>query len=166
MTLMLSWLQVVLITLMILLVITQMVSIRIRYDKRFIFDIDFTLVSFTFIPNEKRKNGKRGNYKPSIRSIIKVVDYALSKSQLQIAAIPRLMPDKNAPLIYGYDEIIIHIALSYLDKKAISVSYLGAETQEYPLDITFKLSLYHLACTIVLYLKESHKSRQKARMRL
>ena len=166
MTLMLSWLQVVLITLIILLIITQTVSIRIRYDKRFILDIDFTLVSFTFIPNGKRKNGKRGNYKPGIRSIIKAVDYALSKSQLQIAAIPRLTPDKDAPLIYGYGEIIIHIALSYLDKKSISVSYLGAETQEYPLDITFKLSLYHLVCTIVLYFKECRKSRQKARTRL
>ena len=163
---MLSWLQAVLIALIILLIITQTVSIRIRYNKRFIFDLDFTLVSFTFIPDKKRKNKKRENLKLGIRSIIKVVDYALSKAQLQITETPRLTPDNDAPLIYGYGEIFFHIALSYFHKKAISVSYSEAEQSPYLLDVTFKISFYHLVCTFVLYLKESRKSKGKARARL
>ena len=166
MTLMLSWLQVVLITLTFLLIITQTVSIRIKYDKRFIFDIDFTLVSFAFIPNKRKKNRKPKNAYPGIRSIVKVIDYAISKSQLQIAAIPLLPPDNNHPLIYGYSEFFRYIALSYLDKRAVSVSYLEAESPKHFLDITFKISFYHLVSTLVLYLKECQKTRQKARVRL
>ena len=166
MTLMLSWLQVVLITLLILLIITQTVSIRIKYDKCFIFDCDFTLVSFTFIPDKKKKNKKAKSMPLGIRSIIKVVDYALSKSQLQITAIPLLPPDNNHPLIYGYSEFFRYIALSYLDKKAISVSYLEAGSPEHLLDINFKISFYHLVSTLVLYLKECRKTRQRVRVRL
>ena len=166
MTLMLSWLQAVLITLIVLLIITQTVSIRIRYDKSFIFDIDFTLVSFSLTPNEKKKTKKRENARPGIRSIVKIVDYALSKSQLKIVAIPRLTPDNDSPLIYGYGEIFFHIALSYFHKKAISVSYSEAEQSPYLFDVAFKISFYHLVCTVVLYFKACRKSRQKARARI
>ena len=166
MILMLSWLQAVLITLIVLLIITQTVSIRIRYDKCFIFDIDFTLVSFSLTPNEKKKTKKREHARPGIRSVIKTVDYALSKSQLQIAAIPRIVPENDMSLIYGYGEIFLYIALSYFHKKAISVSYSEAERSPYLFDVTFKISFYHLACTVVLYLRECRKSKQKARARL
>ena len=166
MILMLSWLQAVLITLIVLLIITQTVSIRIRYDKCFIFDIDFTLVSFSLTPNEKKKTKKREHARLGIRSVIKTVDYALSKSQLQIAAIPRIVPENDMSLIYGYGEIFLYIALSYFHKKAISVSYSEAEQSPYLFDVTFKISFYHLVCTIVLYFKECRKSKQKARARL
>ena len=166
MMMLLSSLQAVLITLIVLLIITQTVSIRIRYDKCFIFDIDFTLVSFSLTHSEKKKARKRECARPGIRSIIKTVDYALSKSQLKIVATPRLTPDNDAPLIYGYGEIFFHIASSYFHKKAISVSYSEAERSTYLFDVTFKISFYHLVCTIVLYFKECRKSRQKTRARI
>ena len=77
MTLMLSWLQAVLITLIVLLIITQTVSIRIRYDKSFIFDIDFTLVSFSLTPNEKKKTKKLPNLINRANSIELALFFAL-----------------------------------------------------------------------------------------
>ena len=162
---MLSGLQAVLIILVILLIITQTVSIRIRHDKRFIFDFDLTLLSFTLIPERKKERSKSRNGNPGIRSIIKIIDYALAKSHLEIFSIPQLTPDRENPLAYGYAEILRYIILAHFDRKSKSLSYYRAEHSGYPLDVTFKISFYHFICTLVLYFRECHKSRQKARTR-
>ena len=163
---MLSGLQAVLIILILLLIITQTVSVRIRYDKRFIFDFNLTLVSFTIIPDGKSRRSKSKDKKASVISILKAVDYALERSHLEIAAIPQIMPDREHPLTYGYVEILKYIILSHFDRKTRSLGYSKAERTDYPFDITFKISFYHLVCTLILYLKECHKSRQKARARI
>ena len=162
----LSGLQAVLIILIILLVITQTVSVRIKHDERFILDFDLTLVSFSLIPDKKGKRSKSKIGKPGILSIIKVVNYALARSHLQIAATPQLTPDRDNPLAYGYAVIFKYIVLSYFDKRSISLSYSKAERSDYPLDVTFIISLYHLVCTLVLYFRECRKSRRKARARI
>ena len=163
---MLSGLQAVLIILIILLVITQTVSVRIRHDNRFIFDFDFTIVSFTLIPRRTRRNSRSKNNKIGVLSIIKLIGYALEGSHVEINAMPRFTPNQWHPLAYGYTEILRNILLSYIDKKSASVSYCEAERLNKSFDITFKTSFYHLVCTIVLYFRECRKSRQKARARI
>ena len=162
---MLSGLQSVIIILIILLIITQTVSIRIKYDKRFILDFDLTLISCTLIPERKKERSESKNGKPGVLSIIKVVDYALERSHLEIVAIPQLMPDRENPLAYGYAEILKYIVLSHFDKKVVSLSYSEAEHTNFPLDVTFRISFYHLVYAIVLYFKECRKSKRKARAR-
>lgn len=163
---MLSGLQAVLIILIILLIITQTVSIRIWYDNRFIFDFDFTIVSFTLIPRRTRRNSRSKSNKIGVLSIIKLISYVLEGSHVEINAMPRFTPNQGHPLTYGYTEILRNILLSYIDKKSASVSYCEAERSVCPFDITLKTSFYRLVFTFVLYLKECQKSRQKARARL
>lgn len=163
---MLSGLQAVLIILIILLIITQTVSIRIRYDNRFIFDFDFTIVSFTLTPRQKQKSTRSKGNKIGVLSIIKLIDYALDGSRVEINAIPRPAPNQAHPIAYGYAEIFRNVLLSYIDRKAVSTSYCEAERSSCPFDITLKTSFYRLVFTLVLYLKECQKSRQKARARL
>ena len=163
---MLSGLQAVLIILIILLIITQTVSIRIKYDKQFTFDFDFTLVSFTFAINKPRENSRSKNRKISISSLIEMIDYALEKVYIEITSIPIILPDQEHPLAYGYIEIIKSVLLSYVRKKAIYVGYSKAEQPCPPLDVTFKISFYHLVCILILYFKERRKSNQKARTRV
>lgn len=160
---MLSGLQAVLIILVILLIITQTVSIRIRYDNRFIFDFDFTIVSFTLTSRQKQNSSRSKSNKIGVLSIIKIIDYALEGSRVEINAIPRPAPNQEHPIAYGYAEILSNILLSYIARKAVSASYYEAERSNYPFDIAFKTSFYHLVCTLVLYLKECHKPRRKAR---
>ena len=162
MPLMLSGLQAILIILVILLIITQTVSIRIRYDKILIFDFDLTLLSFTLIPEKKKERSKSKKGNPGILSIIKIIDYALAKSHFEIISIPRLTPDRENPLAYGYAELLRYIILAHFDKKTKSLTYYQAECSAYPLDVTFKISFYHFVCTLVLYFRECHKSRKKA----
>ena len=165
-TWMLSGLQAVLIILIILLVITQTVSVRIRYDNRFIFDFDFTIVSFTLISRRTRRNSRSISNKIGVLSIIKLIGYVLEGSHVEINAMPRFAPNQGYPLAYGYTEILRNILLSYIDKKSASVSYCEAERLNQSFDITFKTSFYHLVCTLVLYFRECRKSRQKARARI
>ena len=163
---MLSGLQAVLIILIILLIITQTVSIRIRYDNRFIFDFDFTIVSFTLTPQQKQKNARSKGNKIGVLSIIKLIDYVIEGSRVEINAIPRPAPNQAHPIAFGYTEILRNILLSYIDKKSASVSCCEAERLNESFDITFKTSFYHLVCTLVLYFRECRKSRQKARARI
>lgn len=163
---MLSGLQAVLIILIILLVITQTVSVRIRHDNRFIFDFDFTIVSFTLIPRRTRRNSRSKSNKIGVLSIIKLIGYVLKGSHVEINAMPRPAPNQAHPIAYGYAEIFRNVLLSYIDRKALSASYCEAERSSCPFDITLKTSFYRLIFTLVLYLKECQKSRQKARARL
>ena len=163
---MLSVLQAALIILIFLLIITQTVSIRIRYSKSLIIDFNLTLVSFSFSPPKRKRRDGLTSAQPSVSEVLKIIKYALSKSRITINSFPELYPNSYTPLIYGFSEALRYTVIAYLEKASVFVRYSEAKTSDHILDVTFDISLYHLARTVMLYFEECHRSRRKARARL
>ena len=163
---MLSGLQATLIILIFLVIITQTVSVRIRYDKRLILDFNLTIFSFSITPQKGKKRNRSKRQRLGISEVLRIIKYGLSRSHITITSFPGAPPDSADPLLYGYTEILRSIALLYLEKSAASASYSTAEPNKYGLDVTVDISFYHLVSTLFLYLGACRKSKRKARTRL
>ena len=164
---MLSGLETMLIILIFLLILTQTVKIRIIYNQRFILVFNFTFLAFTLYPESKKRSKKRRK-RSRAQAILRTLKHALSRTHVAINSFPCLTGETHdvGYVTYGVSKALGGVLAAYIVGSAASIEYDGdSEHTDYPLDLAFHISLYHLILTFAIYLKESNRSNAKARRR-
>ena len=168
----LSFLQIIFITLIILLIFTQTVTVKISKADAFVLEVNFTFFALNFKWHKKSGKKKTKGIALSKKIVdtalaIRVIAFAFSRSHVVLYSLEIFKADNDSEkrfLINGLLEIPRSAILAYL--RQVSGSFHCADSgyvTDAPIVATVHTSLFHLIRTIVFYFKERLKLKHKAR---
>ena len=169
----LSFFQIIFIILIILVILTQNVSLKIVKLDNFLLEFNFTFFAFSVIPGKSKKRKQKNQKKSSPRErlltyslIIKTLKVGLSRSHLKVKELHLGSPpnSEKAYLVKALLNIPRDTALAYLESISASFEYTPQKNDaSADVEAIIYTPLYHLIVTLAYYFKERHKSKHKAR---
>ena len=159
----LSTLRTIHVVLIIMVILTQPVSVRIVKSDGFLLRFNFMFLSFSVDAKKDKSNRKR---KKRLRTsaIFKAIKYGLAGSHVEVRSLISDLPKRGADAFFSAAILSIprYILLAYLDRRSASLSYpLTEEFNQIPLDVTVNISLLRLIFTAVVYFQEIFKIKLK-----
>ena len=158
----LSFLQIIFFVLIILIILTQTVTIRITKEKDFLLHFNFTFLAFTI--NPVANNSKKERKKNTVLPIIKTFILGIEHSYVEINALDfNLEPDGEAKFLWtGLLNIPKGFLLAYIEQKAISFKYSPKkEDFDGAIDISLDTTFYHLIYAFAWYFREKRRLKIK-----
>jgi hypothetical protein len=158
----LSLLRTVYVVLIVLVILTQPVSVHIVKDGAFLLRFNFMFLSFSI--NTKDDRNKKKKNKVNISAIIKAVKYCLAGSHVEVRSLiaESAVQGTNAFPSDAVINIPRYILLVYLERRSASLSYSPSdEYSQRPLDVTVSTALLRLFFTAVVYFQESFKIKRR-----
>ena len=159
----LSLRRTVYVVLIVLVILTQPVSVHIVKDGAFLLHFNFMFLSFLINTKDDRNNKKKKN-KVNISAIIKAVKYCLAGSHVEVRSLiaESTVQGTNAFPSDAVINIPRYILLVYLERRSASLSYSPSdEYSQRPLDVTVSTALLRLFFTAVVYFQESFKIKRR-----
>lgn len=171
---MLSVLCAILVVLLFLLFLTQTISITIIKNSSFLLEFNFVFLAFSInLNNSNNKNARKKKRKrsstPSYITIFRLLSFCLSGSHLKLRAFnfPSIKESQKSALTEGLVSIPRAALLSYLINSSASFEFIEHKCDSHTeIDATVYTPLIHLIFTALLYFKERHKIKHKARTKI
>lgn len=170
----LSFFQIVFIILIILVILTQNVSVKIVKEKDFLLEFNFTFFAFSVIPGKSEKKERKKRNKSALGErlhtyslVLKTLKLGLSHSHLKIKALHFGSPpdSEKAFLVKALLNIPRSSLLAYLESISASFEYTPPKSSVHAeVDAVIYIPLYHLIVTLVYYFKKRKESKYKARV--
>ena len=166
---MLSTAGVIFIALLIIIVLTQIVSIQITKRDSFLLCFNFIFLQFSLDTkenNQKQKQGKKKE-KPKVSSILRTVSFGLSRSHVELRAFdyPGYALPRDSFLLQGAIRIPASMLLAYLISSSASFERCEPCDEDATIDATVYTPLFHLIFTALFYFKAQRKTMRKERAR-
>ena len=171
---MLSFLCAILVVFLLLLLLTQTVSITVTKNEYFLLEFNFLFLAFSMDFNKsidkssQKKKSNRNDFSSYI-TIFRLLSFCLSGSHLKLRVFkfPRFEKSSKNALTEGFISIPRAALLSYLINSSSSFEFIEHQSEnDSDIDVTVYTPLIHFIFTALLYLKERHKIKRKARTRI
>ena len=175
MVIFLSVIEIIIITSIIILVLTEPISVKIIKGDVFLLRFNILFFNFDIIPSkneDKNKNKSTSTLRDrlnKVKTVYRVLALALSRSRLVIFSLAPFLPTPSEK--YYFHRGIVNVPraalYAFLESHSASVEVKTSDFYaDFPIFIEINTSLLHLLRTLTFYHRETRRNKIEARTRI